>query len=257
MLLTLLQRCGRSALTAPTARTLQAVNRRYSSSNMAKRVAVVLAGCGVYDGSEIHEASAVLVHLSRGGARVNMFAPNIDQMHVVNHLKGEPSEEKRNVLVESARLARGNIQDLSKLSVKEHDAVIFPGGFGAAKNLCTWAVQGKDCSVNEEVKAVLQAFHGEGKPIGLCCISPVLAAKVFPGCEVTVGVENDEKCPGTADTAAAINQLGCKHVSKSVGESHVDQKNKLVTTAAFMCEAPIHEIFDGIGSMVQGVLKLA
>ncbi|KAM8749092.1 glutamine amidotransferase-like class 1 domain-containing protein 3, mitochondrial [Acanthopagrus schlegelii] len=253
-MLTLLQLSGRSLLTS---RTLQTVRLGYYSTHMGKRVAVVLAGCGVYDGSEIHEASAVLVHLSRGGATVNMFAPNIDQMHVVNHLKGEPSEEKRNVLVESARLARGNIQDLSKLSVKDHDAVIFPGGFGAAKNLCTWAVQGKDCSVNDEVKAALQAFHGEGKPIGLCCISPVLAAKVFPGCEVTVGIENDDKYPDTAGTADAINQLGCKHVSKSVGESHVDEKNKLITTSAFMCNAPIHEIFDGIGAMVKDVLKLA
>ncbi|MED6290223.1 Glutamine amidotransferase-like class 1 domain-containing protein 3A, mitochondrial [Characodon lateralis] len=254
MLLSLLHHSGRSLLTI---RAVQTLNKSYHSPQMAKRVAVVLAGCGVYDGSEIHEASAVLVHLSRGGAAVQMFAPNIDQMHVVNHLKGEPSEEKRNVLVESARLARGNIQDLSKLSVKDHDAIIFPGGFGAAKNLCTWAVQGKDCSVNDEVKAALQAFHSEGKPIGLCCISPVLAAKVLPGCEVTVGIEKDNKYPDTAGTAAAINQLGCTHVSKHVGESHVDEKNKLVTTCAFMCDAPIHEIFDGIGSMVQGVLKLA
>ncbi|KAM9710475.1 glutamine amidotransferase-like class 1 domain-containing protein 3, mitochondrial isoform 2-T2 [Menidia menidia] len=252
-MLTLLH-CGRSLLTPGTVRSL---NKTFYSAQMAKRVAVVLAGCGVYDGTEIHEASAVLVHLSRGGATVNMFAPNVDQMHVINHLKGEPSEEKRNVLVESARLARGNVQDLSKLNVKDHDAIIFPGGFGAAKNLCTWAVQGKDCTVNEEVKAALQAFHGEGKPIGLCCISPVLAAKVFPGCEVTVGREQDDKYPDTTDTAAAINQLGCKHVSTSVGESHHDQKNKLVTTSAFMCNAPIHEIFDGIGTMVQGVLKLA
>ncbi|XP_073330248.1 glutamine amidotransferase-like class 1 domain-containing protein 3, mitochondrial [Pagrus major] len=253
-MLTLLHHSGRTLLTS---RTAQAVRLSYYSTQMGKRVAVVLAGCGVYDGSEIHEASAVLVHLSRGGASVNMFAPNIDQMHVVNHLKGEPSEEKRNVLVESARLARGNIQDLSELSVKDHDAVIFPGGFGAAKNLCTWAVQGKDCSVNDEVKAALQAFHTEGKPIGLCCISPVLAAKVFPGCEVTVGVEKDDKYPDTTGTADAINQLGCKHVSKSVSESHVDEKNKLVTTSAFMCNAPIHEIFDGIGAMVKDVLKLA
>ncbi|KAF7215465.1 glutamine amidotransferase-like class 1 domain-containing protein 3, mitochondrial [Nothobranchius furzeri] len=238
-------------------RGVQSLNRRYSSSEMAKRVAVVLAGCGVYDGSEIHEASAVLVHLSRGGASVQMFAPNIEQMHVVNHLKGEPSQESRNVLVESARLARGNIKDLTELSAENHDAVIFPGGFGAAKNLCTWAVQGKDCTVNDQVRAALQAFHSKGKPIGLCCISPVLAAKVFPGCEVTVGIEKDSKYPDTADTAAAISQLGCKHVSKSVAESHVDEKNKLVTTCAFMCDAPIHEIFDGIGSMVQGVLKLA
>lgn len=238
--------------------TISALNSRFYSAEMSKRVAVVLAGCGVYDGSEIHEASAVLVHLSRGGASVNMFAPNIDQMHVINHLKGEPSQETRNVLVESARLARGNIQDLSKLSVKDHDAIIFPGGFGAAKNLCTWAVQGKDCSVNEEVQTVLKAFHSEGKPIGLCCISPVIAAKVFPGCELTVGAENcEEKYPNTTGTAAAINQLGCKHVSKSVSESHVDEKNKLVTTCAFMCEAPIHEVFDGIGMMVKDVLKLA
>lgn len=254
MLTLLLRHSGRNS---PTFSSLRAANRSFYSTQMAKRVAVVLAGCGVYDGSEIHEASAVLVHLSRGGASVNMFAPNIDQMHVVNHLKGAPSEDKRNVLVESARLARGNIQDLSKLSVGDHDAIIFPGGFGAAKNLCTWAVQGKDCSVNEEVKATLQAFHGAGKPIGLCCISPVLAAKVFPGCEVTVGIEKDDKYPDTTDTAAAINQLGCKHMSKSVGESHVDQKNKLVTTSAFMCNAPIHEIYDGIGVMVQDVLKLA
>ncbi|XP_008280151.1 ES1 protein homolog, mitochondrial [Stegastes partitus] len=254
MLTLLLHQCGRNLLTP---RTVRAVSTSLYSSQMGKRVAVVLAGCGVYDGSEIHEASAVLVHLSRGGASVNMFAPNIDQMHVVNHLKGEPSQESRNVLVESARLARGNIQDLSKLSVKDHDAIIFPGGFGAAKNLCTWAVQGKDCSVNDEVKATLQAFHSEGKPIGLCCISPVLAAKVFPGCEVTVGLEKDSKYPNTTDTAAAINQLGCKHVNKSISESHVDEKNKLVTTCAYMCDAPIHEVFDGIGSMVQDVLKRA
>uniref|UniRef100_A0A3B3Z915 Uncharacterized protein n=1 Tax=Periophthalmus magnuspinnatus TaxID=409849 RepID=A0A3B3Z915_9GOBI len=246
-----------SFLSAFTSKTISALNSHFYSSEMSKRVAVVLAGCGVYDGTEIHEASAVLVHLSRGGASVSMFAPNTEQMHVINHLKGEPSQESRNVLVESARLARGNIQNLSKLSVKDHDAIIFPGGFGAAKNLCTWAVQGKDCSVNSEVQAVLQAFHTEGKPIGLCCISPVLAAKVFPGCEVTVGIEKDQKYPNTADTAAAINQLGCTHVSKSVSESHVDEKNKLVTTCAFMCDAPIHEVFDGIGSMVKDVLKLA
>ncbi|XP_036396361.1 glutamine amidotransferase-like class 1 domain-containing protein 3A, mitochondrial isoform X1 [Megalops cyprinoides] len=224
---------------------------------MGKRVAVVLAGCGVFDGSEIHEASAVLVHLSRGGASVKIFAPNIEQMHVVDHLKGAPTEEKRNVLVESARLARGDIQDLAQLNVKELDAVIIPGGFGVAKNLCSWAVEGKDCSVNEQVKSTLQAFHSEGKPIGLCCISPVLAAKVFPGCEVTVGHDQDERSPDVPETACAISQLGCKHVCKNVSESHVDEKNKIVTTCAFMCKAPIHEIFDGVGAMVQDVLKLA
>ncbi|XP_057222478.1 glutamine amidotransferase-like class 1 domain-containing protein 3, mitochondrial isoform X2 [Malurus melanocephalus] len=158
---------------------------------MGKRVALVLAGCGVFDGSEIHEASAALVHLSRGGAEVKIFAPNIEQRDVVNHLKGSPAEEKRNVLVESARLARGNIQDLAELKASEFDAVIFPGGFGVAKNLCSWAVDGKNCTVNEHVNSTLQAFHSAKKPIGLCCISPVLAAKVFPGCEVTVGQDKN------------------------------------------------------------------
>ncbi|XP_068922937.1 glutamine amidotransferase-like class 1 domain-containing protein 3, mitochondrial isoform X2 [Petaurus breviceps papuanus] len=182
----------------------------------------------------------------------------MEQMHVVNHLSGNPTEEKRNVLVESARIARGNIQDLADLKVSEFDAVIFPGGFGVAKNLCSWAVDGKDCTVNNIVKATLQAFHSAKKPIGLCCISPVLAAKVFPGCEVTVGHDKnvDGRFPD-CDTATAIQELGCKHVCKDVGESHVDSTNRIITTCAFMCKAPLHEIFDGIGTMVEEVLKLA
>ncbi|XP_029816853.1 glutamine amidotransferase-like class 1 domain-containing protein 3A, mitochondrial [Manacus vitellinus] len=189
---------------------------------------------------------------------VKIFAPNTEQRDVVNHLKGSPTEEKRNVLVESARLARGNIQDLAELKAAEFDAVIFPGGFGVAKNLCSWAVDGKDCTVNEHVNSTLQAFHSAKKPIGLCCISPVLAAKVFPGCEVTVGQDKnvDGRFPD-AETASAIAELGCKHICKNVNESHVDKANKIVTTCAFMCKAPLHEIFDGIGTMVQEVLKLA
>ncbi|NP_001120061.1 uncharacterized protein LOC100145051 [Xenopus tropicalis] len=158
---------------------------------MAKKVAVILAGCGVYDGSEIHESSAVYVHLSRAGAQTEFFAPNTDQMHVVSHTKGQPTKETRNVLEESARIARGNIKDLKDLDVSEYDAVIIPGGFGVAKNLSTWAVKGKDCSVAKEVEAVIKGFHGAKKPIGLCCISPVLAAKLFPGCELTVGCDTE------------------------------------------------------------------
>ncbi|XP_032908404.1 glutamine amidotransferase-like class 1 domain-containing protein 3A, mitochondrial [Catharus ustulatus] len=225
---------------------------------MGKRVALVLAGCGVFDGSEIHEASAALVHLSRGGAEVKIFAPNIEQRDVVNHLKGSPAEEKRNVLVESARLARGNIQDLAELKASEFDAVIFPGGFGVAKNLCSWAVDGKNCTVNEHVNATLQAFHSAKKPIGLCCISPVLAAKSFLVVKLqSVKIKNVDGRFPDAETASAITELGCKHICKNVNESHVDKANKIVTTCAFMCKAPLHEIFDGIGTMVQEVLKLA
>uniref|UniRef100_A0A9J8DEF2 Glutamine amidotransferase class 1 domain containing 3 n=2 Tax=Cyprinus carpio TaxID=7962 RepID=A0A9J8DEF2_CYPCA len=219
----------------------------------------VLSGCGVYDGTEIHEASAILVHLSRGGAEVQMFAPDVSQMHVIDHGKGQPVEnESRNVLSESARIARGSITDLAKLNVSNHDAVIFPGGFGAAKNLSTFAIDGKDCKVNKEVERVLKDFHDAGKPIGLCCISPVLAAKVLPGVDVTVGHEEEEggKWP-YAGTTQAITALGAKHTVKEVTEAHVDKKNKVVTTPAFMCETKLHLIFDGIGAMVRDVLKLS
>ncbi|TRY97238.1 hypothetical protein DNTS_013724 [Danionella cerebrum] len=220
----------------------------HATSNCSgAKVAVVLSGCGVYDGTEIHEASA------RGGAEVQMFAPDVSQMHVIDHSKGQPMEtESRNVLSESARIARGNITDLAKLSVSNHDAVIFPGGFGAAKNLSTFAVDGKDCEVNEEVERVLKDFHKAGKPIGLCCISPVLAAKVLPRVDVTVGHEEEEggKWP-YAGTTQAITALGAKHTA------HVDPKNKVVTTPAFMCDTKLHLIFDGIGAMVNDVLKLS
>lgn len=231
----------------------------HTTSNVTgAKVAVVLSGCGVYDGTEIHEASAILVHLSRGGAEVHMYAPNVSQMHVIDHGKGQPAEESRNVLSESARIARGNITDVAQLSASGHDAVIFPGGFGAAKNLSTFAVDGKDCKVNAEVERVLKDFHKAGKPIGLCCISPVLAAKVLPGVEVTVGHEEEEggRWP-YAGTAQAIKALGAKHCVKEVTEAHIDAKNKVVTSPAFMCETKLHLIFDGIGAMVKEVLKLS
>ncbi|KAI5941448.1 Glutamine amidotransferase-like class 1 domain-containing protein 3B, mitochondrial [Manis javanica] len=231
-----------------------------SAPRPGTRVALVLSGCGVYDGTELHEASAVLVHLSRGGAEVQIFAPDIPQMHVVDHTKGQPSEtETRNVLTESARIARGKITDLAKLRTADHDAAIFPGGFGAAKNLSTFAVHGKDCTVHRDVERVLKEFHQAGKPIGLCCIAPVLAAKVLGGVEVTVGHEQEEdgKWP-YAGTAEVIKALGAKHCVKeprfsmtSMHEAHVDQKNKVVTTPAFMCETALHHVHEGIGAMVK------
>ncbi|XP_019480590.1 PREDICTED: ES1 protein homolog, mitochondrial isoform X1 [Hipposideros armiger] len=139
-----------------------------SAPRPGAKVALVLSGCGVYDGTELHEASAALVHLSRGGAEVQIFAPDVPQMHVIDHTKGQPSEsESRNVLTESARIARGKITNLAQLSAANHDAAIFPGGFGAAKNLSTFAVDGKDCKVNKDVERVLKEFHKAGKPIGL------------------------------------------------------------------------------------------
>lgn len=249
----------RSLLRSAHIRYALAAQFHATSNCTGAKVAVVLSGCGVYDGTEIHEASAILVHLSQGGAEVQMFAPDVPQMHVIDHSKGQPAEqESRNVLSESARIARGNITDLAKLNASNHDAVIFPGGFGAAKNLSSFAVDGIDCKVNVEVERVLKDFHKAGKPIGLCCISPVLAAKVLPGVDVTVGHEEESggKWP-YAGTTQAITALGAKHTVKDVTEAHVDRKNKVVTTPAFMCDTKLHLIFDGIGAMVKNVLKLS
>ncbi|KAK3095957.1 hypothetical protein FSP39_021303 [Pinctada imbricata] len=229
-----------------------------TTSSLNAKVAVVLSGCGVYDGSEVHEASAVLVHLSRHQSQVSMFAPDIPQMHAIDHTKGEPMEHNRNVLTESARIARGKIQALSDLNPKDFDAVVFPGGFGAAKNLSTFAVDGTSMKVNEDVEKVIKQFHSEKKAIGMCCIAPVLAAKVIQGCEVTVGSDQEEggRWP-YAGTAGAVQSMGFTHIKKNVTDIHVDEKNKLVTTPAFMCETAVHEIYDGIGKMIEGVLKLA
>lgn len=228
-----------------------------TSAASQHKVALVLSGCGVYDGSEVHEASACLVHLSRSGAEVSMFAPDVAQMHVIDHTKGEPASESRNVLVESARIARGDIKALSELSEASFDAVVFPGGFGAAKNLSTFAVDGPDCKVNTDVERVLTEFHTAKKPIGLCCIAPVLAAKVVKGCSVTVGSDAEEggRWP-YAGTAGAIEKLGATHVKKEPHEAHVDADNKIVTAPAYMCNTGVHHIFDGIGEMISGVLKL-
>lgn len=154
-------------------------------SNM--RAAVVLAGNGVYDGSEITEAVSTLVHLSRHGAIVKCFAPDKDQAHVVDHTKGEEMQPPRNVMVESARIARGDVTALSKLIVSDFDVLVIPGGFGAAKNLCDWAFKEIEMSLDVDVERIVKDFHRTKKPIAMCCIAPVIAAKTIPGVRITVG----------------------------------------------------------------------
>lgn len=241
---------------------LPSISRSFHlSSIMSSKVAVVLSGCGVYDGSEIHEASAVLVHLSRAGASVSMFAPDKKQMHVIDHTKGAEMDQERNVMVESARIARGQIAPLTELKAADYDAVIFPGGFGAAKNLSDFAIKGPELSLDPDAGRVLADFHSASKPIGLCCIAPVLAAKALgsQGVELTMGAEDEQegRWPYAGATGAA-KALGAVHIPKdSADATHVDAKNKVVTAPAYMCETAVHEIFDGIGKMVDGILKLA
>jgi enhancing lycopene biosynthesis protein 2 len=216
---------------------------------MAK-VAVVLAGCGVYDGSEIHEAVLTLLALDRRGVDYQCFAPDIAQLHVVNHLTGQVAPgEARNVLVEAARIARGKILDLAQANAANFDALLVPGGFGAAKNLCDFAVAGSAMQVQPDFLRFAQAMHKANKPIGLICIAPAMAANIFgAGVECTIG--ND------AETAAAITAMGGKHIACPVEKAVVDKRNKLVTTPAYMLAQRIGEAAQGIDECVDAVLAM-
>ena len=215
------------------------------------KVAVVLAGCGVYDGAEINEAVLTLLCLEQQGASYQCFAPDMEQMHVINHLTGEPSEgESRNVLVEAARIARGNIKPLTETDVADFDALLVPGGFGAAKNLSNFAVAGAEMAVQPDFLSLGRAFHAAGKPIGLICIAPVMAAAITGGgTRCTIG--ND------ADTAAAINAMGGEHLQCPVSEARVDTAHKMVTTPAYMLAGSVSEAYSGINECVKEVLALA
>ena len=214
-----------------------------------KKVAVILSGCGVYDGAEIHESVITLLRLDQRGAHAQCFAPNVAQMHVINHLTGEQMPESRNVLVESARIARGEVRDIREANVEDFDALIVPGGFGAAKNLSDFAVKGAECTVQPDVLALAEAFAEASKPVGLMCISPAMAAKIYgPGVICTIG--ND------ADTATVVNKMGATHQECDVSDIVEDKARKLVSTPAYMLAQSISEAASGINKMVDRVLEL-
>ncbi|MBU3068760.1 isoprenoid biosynthesis glyoxalase ElbB [Aestuariicella sp. G3-2] len=218
---------------------------------MSKRIAVILAGNGVYDGSEIYESVITLLSLDQADAQVQCFAPDIPQMHVVNHLTGEVAEgETRQVLVEAARLARGEIKEIKEANADDFDALIMPGGFGVAKNLSDFAVKGAEMSVEPSVLSLVQNFKAAGKPVGLICIAPTLATAIFgEGVKCTIGQD--------PDTAAAIETMGGQHVASEVDEIVVDEANKLVTTSAYMMAGRIREAASGITKLVDKVLAMA
>ncbi len=217
---------------------------------MNKKVAVILSGCGVYDGAEIHESVITLLRLDQRGAEVQCFAPNVTQLHVVDHYSGDEADETRNVLVEAARIARGNIKDVRELHVADFDALIMPGGFGVAKNLSDFALSGAKCTVQADVLSAAQAFVKAEKPVGLICIAPALAAKIFgAGIVCTVGDDHE--------TVATLEQMGAVHKECEVSEIVEDPRHKLVTTPAYMLAQSISQAAAGINKLVDRVLELA
>jgi len=212
------------------------------------KFAIVLSGCGVYDGSEIHEAVMLLLAVSKNKAMYQVFAPNVMQHHVINHLTGEVMKESRNVLVESARIARGNIKPLAEYKADDFDAIIFPGGFGAAKNLCTYAFDGPDMKIDKVVEKVIRETHQAGKPIGAVCIAPVLITKIINNIEVTVGTD--------ASTAADIVTMGGSHRNTGHGEVVIDKKNRIVTSPCYMLDASVADIAAGADAVVEALVSL-
>lgn len=211
------------------------------------KFAVVLAGCGVYDGAEIHEAVMTLLAIARNGGTYQIFAPNVMQHHVVNHLTGEEMNESRNVLIEAARIARGKIKALIDYRAADFDALIFPGGFGVAKNLCSYAFDGTDMKIDRVVERSIRETHEAGKPIGALCISPVLITKVLGTVEVTIG--NDQK------TSDDIVRMGGRHTNKGNGEVVIDKKNRIVTSPCYMLNASVADIADGAEITVRSLIK--
>ena len=211
-----------------------------------KQIAVILSGCGHQDGAEIHEATLTLWAIHKNGAEYRCFAPNIMQHHVLNHITGKEMDEQRNVLIEAARIARGKVEDLALFDAATVDALVIPGGVGAAKNLCTYAFDGPQCTVNNDVEQAIRAMYRAGKPIGALCIAPVLLAKVLGDITLTTG--SDEA------TADKIRAMGAVHRPTGVGEIVVDQQHKIVTTPCYMLDSRVDQIADGADALIQAIL---
>ncbi|MCX6283866.1 MAG: isoprenoid biosynthesis glyoxalase ElbB [Bacteroidetes bacterium] len=213
-----------------------------------KKFAVVLAGCGVFDGAEITEAVLTLLAIDKAGATSQCFAPDIEQYHVIDHLHKKPAGEKRNVLTEAARITRGDIKPLSEFSASGFDAIIFPGGFGAAKNLCSWAYKGDDAKVNPEVEKAVRAMHEAGKPIGAMCIAPVILGILFRGAKLTTGQD--------PASGSFIEKKGNKYVQADHGQVVIDPVHKLFTTPCYMLDATISQIAEGTQNIVNEMIKM-
>lgn len=217
---------------------------------MSKKVAIILSGCGVFDGAEINETVLTALRLDQLGAKVEFFAPDILQTAVVNHQTNEPTNEQRNVLVESCRITRGKSRDVRELKAADFDALILPGGFGVASNLSDFASKGAACTVQKDTLAAILEFKDAKKPVGLICISPALSAKIYgEGVRCTIGTD--------AGTAAVVTQMGAQHQDTAVDGIVVDEVHRLVTTPAYMLTESLSEAAKGINKLVEQVLAMA
>jgi enhancing lycopene biosynthesis protein 2 len=212
------------------------------------RFAVILSGCGNKDGAEIHESVMTLWAIHKHGAEYQCFAPDIPQHHVLNFITGQEMPESRNVLIESARIARGNIKNLKDYEPMDYDGLIMPGGLGVAKNLSTFAFEGPGCSVNEDVIRAVQETAAQKKPIGALCIAPAIVAKILGNITVTIGQD--------AGTETALIKMGATHKQTTHGEITIDKEHKIVTTPCYMLDARVDQIGTGAENLVRALLEM-
>jgi len=211
-----------------------------------KKFAVILCGCGSIDGSEIHESVMTLLAIDRNDCEYEIFAPDEDQYHVVNHYNQQVMNEHRNMLVEAARIARGHIRPIKECKVDNFDALVFPGGNGCAKNLFTYAIDGANCTVRKDVAQLIHDFHNQHKPIGALCIAPVMIAKVLGNVTVTIG--ND------THTIANIQSFGAQHINTQQTGVIADKQNMIFTTPCYMLPARISDIADCAENLIEAIL---
>lgn len=225
-----------------------------------KRIGILLSGCGVYDGAEIQES--VLTMLAIEEAEAEYFCISVDkvQYHSINHLTGEEQKETRNMLVESARIARGEVIDITKVDLREMDALVIPGGFGSAKNFTNWAFEGPQGKILPEVKLLLINLINIGKPILALCVSPVVLAKAFEGGlfqpKLTIGSTKTSSPYVIEDLNKGMESIGVESIDKSVDDILIDSDNKIVTAPCYMMDASILEVRNNIKKGVEALIKL-
>ncbi len=217
------------------------------------KAGVLLSGSGVMDGSEIHESVLTLLHLDKKGLDIICMAPNYNQARVVNHSSNEIIKtDTRNMLVESARIARGEIKDISDVDSEDIDMLLLPGGFGAAVNLCSFAEEGPSCSVNPEVEKLIVEMIDKNKPIGALCIAPALVARIFGKRKIKVKLT----IGNNPDTADAINKMGAEHIDCPVNQAVIDREARVVTAPAYMLAKSIKDVEESVKAMIDGIFEL-
>lgn len=225
------------------------------------KYAVLLHGCGVYDGTEIHEAVCTLLAIAQAGHEYQCIAPDVAQYHVIDHTTGNEMKESRNVLVESARIARGDVKRVDEINVADYAGLVMPGGFGTAKNITTWAFNGPAGEIEPKTRKLILGFAEARKPIAALCMSPTTLAKAFEGTQfmahLTVGSTAEPSPYDIGAISEGMESIGAVAEMKTVREIAVDEELKIITAPCYMMEANIVEVYENTRQAIAELIRLS